>query len=124
MRARRGRRTAYLVAVCALVLAGCGSDADEVDTTSGPTEFERALEGVGQGVAPEGTGFGWIDIAAIRDAAGPGAVREVAAALGPGADELVERGAAIKRRTGFDPLAAEAVTSLGASYAFGIQFQG
>lgn len=124
MRARRGRKTAYLVAVCALGLAGCGSDGDQLDATSGPTEFERALEGVGQGVAPAGTGFGWIDIAAIRDAAGPGAVREVAVALGPGADELLERGAAIKRTTGFDPLAADAVTSLGAAYSFGIRFQG
>ena len=124
MRARRGRKTAYLIAVCALVVAGCGGGADELDEPAESTEFERALEGVGEGVAPASIGFGWIDIAAIRDVASPDAVREVAAALGPGADELLERSAAIKRTTGFDPLAADAVTSLGASYAFGVRFQG
>jgi hypothetical protein len=124
MRARRGSKAAALVAVGALVAAGCGGGADEPDAIAEPTAFERALSAVGQGVAPAGTGFGWIDIEAIREAAGPDAVREVAAALGPGADELLERGAAIKRTIGFDPLAADAVTSLGASYAFGIRFQG
>ncbi|MGH2986305.1 MAG: hypothetical protein ACRDLO_06425 [Solirubrobacterales bacterium] len=125
MRARRGRETASLVAACALLIAGCGGGADEPDATSEePTDFARALEGIGQGVAPEGTGFGWIDIAAIREAAGPDAVREVAPALGPGADELLERVDGIQRAIGFDPLAADAVTSLGASYAFGVRFQG
>jgi hypothetical protein len=125
MGAHRGRETAALVGVCALLLAGCGGGEDELDSPSEePTEFARALEGIGQGAAPEGTGFGWIDIAAIREAAGPDAVRAVARALGPGADELLERGAGIERAIGFDPLAADAVTSLGASYAFGIRLDG
>ena len=66
-----------------------------------------ALDGVGRGISPSGIGFGWVDIAAIRDAAGPAAVREAAAALGPGADELLERGA-LRRSAGFDPLTADA----------------
>jgi hypothetical protein len=65
-----------------------------------------------------------VDIAAIRDAAGDDAVRAVAGALGPGADELLERGPKLRRVTGFDPLTAEAAISLGASYAFGIRFEG
>jgi hypothetical protein len=123
--APRSRETASLVAACALLVAGCGGGADELEATSEePTEFARALDGIGQGVAPEGTGFGWIDIAAIREAAGPDAVREVAPALGSGADELLEGAAGIERAIGFDPLAADAVTSLGASYAFGIRLDG
>jgi hypothetical protein len=65
-----------------------------------------------------------VDIAAIRDAAGDDAVRAVAGALGPGADELLERGPALRPVTGFDPLTADAAISLGASYAFGIRLDG
>ena len=112
------------MAACALVLAGCGGGAEELDRSAEPTGFEMALDGVGRGISPSGIGFGWVDIAAIRDAAGPAAVREAAAALGPGADELLERGAALRRSAGFDPLAADAAIGLGASYAFGVRFDG
>src|SRR5262245_37042904 len=83
-----------------------------------------ALDGVGRGISPSGIGFGWVDIAAIRDAAGPAAVREAAAALGPGADELLELGSGLRRSAGFDPLTADAAIGLGASYAFGVRFDG
>ena len=112
------------MAACALVLAGCGGGAEELDRSAEPTGFEMALDGVGRGISPSGIGFGWVDIAAIRDAAGPAAVREAAAALGPGADELLERGAALRRSAGFDPLTADAAIGLGASYAFGVRFDG
>jgi len=112
------------VAACALVLAGCGGGAEELDRSAEPTGFEMALDDVGRGISPSGIGFGWVDIAAIRDAAGPAAVREAAAALGPGADELLERGAALRRSAGFDPLTADAAIGLGASYAFGVRFDG
>ena len=112
------------MAACALVLAGCGGGAEELDRSAEPTGFEMALDDVGRGISPSGIGFGWVDIAAIRDAAGPAAVREAAAALGPGADELLERGAALRRSAGFDPLTADAAIGLGASYAFGVRFDG
>ena len=112
------------MAACALVLAGCGGGAEELDRSAEPTGFEMALDGVGRGISPSGIGFGWVDIAAIRDAAGPAAVREAAAALGPGADELLERGAVLRRSAGFDPLTADAAIGLGASYAFGVRFDG
>ena len=114
----------HLVAACALVLAGCGGGAEELDRSAEPTGFETALDGVGRGISPSGIGFGWVDIAAIRDAAGPAAVREAAAALGPGADELLELGSGLRRSAGFDPLTADAAIGLGASYAFGVRFDG
>ena len=69
------------MAACALVLARCGGGAEELDRSAEPTGFEMALDGVGRGISPSGIGFGWVDIAAIRDAGGPAAVREAAAAL-------------------------------------------
>jgi len=67
-------------------------------------------------------GFGWIDVERLRASGRPlGAELEWAAgALGPGARGLAEDARAI-RRTGVDPLAADALVSTATSYTLALR---
>lgn len=99
-------RLTAIVAGMALAGAGCGGGSPD-------TEFQAALEGLGDGVAPTGVGFGWSD--------GTGAEWQ-ADALGPAADDLLDEAAVISRGTGFDPRQASEAISIGGSFAYGVRF--
>ena len=97
-------------------LASCGNEEGK------PTAFESAVATLGVGVSPTGTGFGWVDIDALRGY--PVDTAFAADALGPGADDLFDDEAEIFRATGFAPGYAGAAISEGGSYAFGVRFDG
>lgn len=99
-----------------LLAVGCG--ADEPSTGSAPaTRFEQALELVGEGVAPSGTGYGWIDLRSGRDA------KRFAGALGPGLSDLFAHPDRL-RAVGIDISHVEAATSLVASYGYAVRLDG
>lgn len=112
-----------VLALCALVASGC-LGADE-EGSNASTAFDEALGGV-QGGEPLGAGIGWVDVDAVR--AEPGsdvqALRELAPALGPGADDFLDESRTGLARLGLDPLAASEVISISGSYAFGVRLDG
>lgn len=116
---RRGLRArAVLGAVAALLIlpSGCGeagSGGDEARATG----YAEALESVGDGVSPIGTGYGWIDLAATPS---PGVV---ALALGPGPSTFIAHPGTL-RPFGIDPGDADTATSIAASYGYGIRLDG
>ncbi|MGH2955453.1 MAG: hypothetical protein ACRDL6_00460 [Solirubrobacterales bacterium] len=97
----------------AMGAASCGGELDEVDTRLG-----AALANVGDGVSPTGTGFGWLEPEAV-----PGESVAAADALGPGADDVLEKSARIRRTTGFDPASASSAVALSGSYALAVLFR-
>ena len=107
----------WLVA-CAL-LAGCGGT-DEEPPPAPSTAFAQALETVGGGGEGASLGVGWVDGQAARTTRG----RDLEQALAPNASSVVEQAAALRRRFGFDPLAAHTLVSIGGSYAFGLRLDG
>ncbi len=116
---------ALLALGLAPALAGCDDGDAKTPAPDRPRSgFERALEGVGAGVAPTGTGFGWVDVAAIASADGPAAATEAARALGPGGEDLFTQRTRLRRAVGIDPLAARSATSISASYVLGVRLDG
>jgi hypothetical protein len=104
---------ATLMLVVPMIAIGCGDD-------EGPaTELEEAIAAVGDGVSPTGVGFGWLEPAAVS--AGSSTAGD---ALGPGADDVIEDAAQIRRGTGFDPASADTAVALTSSYALAVLFKG
>lgn len=110
-----------VVAVAAAVgLGACGGGEEPPSSTA----FARALDTIGEAVLPGGTGFGWVDVEAVG-AGGPSREGDWAAsALGPGADEVLERRAEIEAETGLDLSTASQALALSGSYSFGVRFDG
>lgn len=107
---------ALITLAIAVAIGGCGEDAPQA--SGDPlTAFERALNRVGEGVSPTGTGYGWIDLEPRRAAPG------TAGALGPGLDELVTRDRRL-RAIGIDLSEVEAATSVAASYGYAVRLDG
>lgn len=115
---RRLRAAAALgaVAAFALPLSGCGEE-DTPDGRASATGYAAALESVGDGVSPIGTGVGWIDLAATADP------RSVALALAPGPSSFVAH-PVLLRSLGIDVLGADSATSVTASYGYGVRLDG
>ncbi len=105
-------RIATALVGLALALGGCGTDEEE------PTRFEDAVQTVGDGVSPTGTGVGWVDLEAIERSDLGWAAR----ALTPQASAVLDAHAELARTTGFDPAAASQALSVGGSFAFGVRF--
>jgi hypothetical protein len=114
-------KLAAVAAAAALALGGCGEDEPPGPSPSGPLADALAATG-GAGGASGSLGVGWADPRlAERIGAGP---RLIGEALGPNARSVVEAAPVIRRRFGFDPLAAERLISVGGSYAFGLRLDG
>jgi hypothetical protein len=96
--------------VLAVPAAGCGSDQ--------PTRLQDAIDSVGEGASPTGTGLGWVDL----DALDPADIAWAAQALAPEASDVLTHHAQVREQLGFDPAAADQALSLAGSYAFGVRF--
>ena len=111
----------WAIALSFLILAGCGDDDPEAGEQ---TRLAAALATV-TGPEPVGTGFGWIDVARLRD--DPGSLgRELAwaaPALGPGAREIAGAGRSLER-IGVMPLESEAMLSIATSYTLALRLDG
>ncbi len=105
-------RIATALVGLALALGGCGSGEEE------STRFEDAVQTVGDGVSPTGTGVGWVDLEALERSDLGWAAR----ALTPQASAVLDAHAELARTTGFDPAAASQALSVGGSFAFGARF--
>ena len=104
-----------LLVVAATGASGCGGDSGA--PAPEPTDFELALEHVGEGISPAGAGYGWIDLAASPEDA------DVAIALGPGpADFIAEP--RLLRAAGVEMDDATAATSVAASYGYSVRLDG
>jgi hypothetical protein len=117
---RAGFRIGTGVAVAlTLTLVGCG-DRSEDRPPTGP--LAEALADVGGGGAHGSLGVGWAEPRLVEEA---GAGTEViAGALGPNAGSVIDAAPILRRRFGFNPLAAERLVSVGGSYAFGLRLDG
>ena len=118
-----GRIAAATVALAAVIVAGCGGGDGDSDSGGPTTGFERALESIGEGVSPAGSGFGWIDMAGFRDLS-PRERARLALALGPGADDLVRTPQETARALGTDPREATEAISISGSYTLGARLDG
>ncbi len=108
-----------MVVAVALATAGCGGGSS-IPRPNRP--FAEALTTVGGGGANGSLGVGWAEPRRIR---GPGLGRElIADALGPNAATVIEQAPQLRRRFGFNPMAAERLISIGGSYAFGLRLDG
>lgn len=110
-------RAAAAILLALVPIAGCGNERET-------TRFEHALSAVSPTVDPAGTGFGWLDVRALKRTSGAEAVTDAASALGPGADELLEDHRRLRHSIGVDPLRADEAVSLGGSYAFAARLDG
>jgi hypothetical protein len=116
---RAGLAIAAAAAALPLAFAGCGDEPDD-PPPSGP--LAAALSSVGGGGQHGSLGVGWAEPRLVAKAgARPDLVAE---ALGPNAATVIESAPALRRRFGFDPLAAERLVSVGGSYAFGLRLEG
>jgi hypothetical protein len=117
---RAGFRIGTGVAVAlTLTLVGCG-DGSERRPPNGP--LAEALADVGGGGAHGSLGVGWTEPRLVEEAGGGAEL--IAAALGPNAGTVIEAAPMLRKRFGFDPLAAERLVSVGGSYAFGLRLDG
>ena len=101
-----------VLALCGAVF-GCGEPGETTPDEPEPTGFELALEEVGEGILPSGTGFGWIDLAANRPSS------RTATALGP--DSVADPGFRGLDAFGIEPGDSDSITSLVASYTLGVR---
>jgi len=102
-----------------LSLPACGGGSEQ-PRPSGP--LADALAEIGGGGEHGSLGVGWTEPRLARQA-GLGS-RLVAVALGPNAESVIEAAPELRRRFGFDPLAARRLVSVGGSYAFGLRLEG
>jgi len=119
----RGRAPAAAL-LTALALIGCAEE-PEPATAPPKSAFADALGTVASGNLPVSTGFGWVDVSALR-ASRPTHedLRSIAGALGPGGGDLLTERAAIERRTGVDPFDTEQLLSVAASFTTGVRLDG
>jgi hypothetical protein len=110
---------AGLAIAFSLALTGCGDGSGE-RPPSGP--LAEALADVDGGGANGSLGIGWTE-PRLAEKSGAGA-ELIADALGPNAGTVIEAAPLLRRRFGFDPLAAERLVSVGGSYAFGLRLDG
>jgi hypothetical protein len=99
---------------------GCGDDA--ADRGPPPTRFRTALESVGGGAEGTESGFGWVDVEALRERGHRSSndLDWAAGALGPGAEQLADGPG--PARVGIEPARARQILSLVGSYAIGVRF--
>jgi hypothetical protein len=124
---RRAQAAIAGVAAGAVLAAGCGGDDTDAAPPPPPASEGRlldALESIGGGEAFTGTGYGWIDVQALR--AGGDWDRDLdwaGRALGPGGDRLVVEAGST---AGLDVRLADArrLVSLSGSYVFGLRADG
>ena len=115
------RRFLALALLVAISLMGCGGRSDE---PTPPTGFESALASIGGGGEVAGAGYGYVDVAAIREAPSSRSTLSWAAdALGPGASDLLTHAHAV-RRAGVDASSANRIVSIAGSYAIGARLDG
>lgn len=113
---------AVLAVLTCLGGAGCSDDGGDAGTGTPETAFGQALGDVGTVLDPEATGFGWIDLAYLRQPEADLTLEDAAAALGPGADELVvEPG--LRSKLGVDVSHADEALSAGGSITFGVRLR-
>jgi hypothetical protein len=110
---------AGLAIAFSLALTGCGDGSGE-KPPSGP--LAEALADVAGGGATGSLGIGWAE-PRLAEKGGAGA-ELIADALGPNARTVIDAAPLLRRRYGFDPLAAERLVSVGGSYAFGLRLDG
>jgi hypothetical protein len=109
--------TAVAAACCA---GGCGDD--DAPPAPPPGPFAETLSQIsGGGPANASLGISWV---APELASPVGGRHLIETVLAPNADTVVEGTEVLKRRYGFDPLAAERLVSVGGSYAFGLRLDG
>ena len=112
-------RFVLCLAVIGLALGGCGGD-DGSDEPAGP--LAEALAATGGGGANGSLGLGWAEPDLVLERGlGPDVVTS---ALAPNAGSVIEAEATLRRRFGIDPLAADRLTSVAGSYAFGLRLDG
>ena len=117
------RRTALgLLALAAVGLAGCWHGDDERRDSAPETAFGAALATVGGAGVPVGSGYGWIDVRALR---GQGRLLDRAAsALGPTGSRLLRDRTSVRRHTGLDLGEADALLASATSYTTAIRADG
>jgi hypothetical protein len=86
------------------------------------TPLAAALSQLGGGGEHGSLGVGWTEPQLAARAGVPRA--EMAAALAPNAETVIEHAPSLRRRFGFDPLSASRLVSVGGSYAFGLRLDG
>jgi hypothetical protein len=114
------RFLAVLSVAAALAAGACGDDDDgSAPRPEGPlAEALAEIGGAGEG----SLGIGWADPQLVKEA---GLDRDIiATALGPNASSVINEAAALRRRFGLDPLAANRLVSMVGSYAFGLRLEG
>lgn len=109
-----------LAAALCLAWTACGGG-------SGPSAPEGPLadalgEISGSGSSSGALGVGWTEPRLAREQ-GIGTPL-MATALGPNAGSFLDAASGLRRRFGFDPLAARRLISVGGSYAFGLRLDG
>ena len=119
--------TIALAGMATVLPAGCGES--QADRPVAPdSRFLAALESIGGAEGSPGTGYGWIDVAALREQAPSARALErelvwAGRALGPGADDLLgdpRAGAALR----IDPADADQVVSVSGSFTMGARIDG
>lgn len=133
----RGTSRAALAALvlggAVIVAGGCSDDEDAdgpapvpIEAAAADTGFAGALEAIGTGTVPVGTGYGWIGENVLGDspAAGPRPLRWAARALGPGGEDLLRDRTAVERRTGVELDSARTLLASAASFTLGVRADG
>ena len=115
---RRAMTAAALAALCAF----CACGGEESASTTTRTPFASALAAVGGGGAYGSLGVGWADPQLAKERGV--APAQIADALAPNADTVIDEAGRLRQRFGIDPLAAERLISVGGSYAFGLRLDG
>jgi hypothetical protein len=111
---RRSALIASVVVLTMLLLPGCG---DDNHPPANQTAFERALRGIGSGISPTGTGYGWIDLP------DRGRFADTADALAPGPNDVVANPHPLES-VGIELSGADQATSIAASYGYAVRLDG
>ena len=115
-------RQALITAALAALFSLWGCAEDEPTSTTPQTPFTSALAAVGGGGAYGSLGVGWADPQLAEESGvAPG---QIADAVAPNADTVIDQAGQLRQRFGIDPLAAERLISVGGSYAFGLRLDG